>query len=211
MAEITLSRQPDDEMRHTRCRWRRPTLKQTLNDREAAASLALRSTGRTLPGRGLYIISILPLGRRIGYHRSRAPKTARGSALPTLARADIRDFSSQRRRARGCAGRTTRARPHRRFLQQLRRRRREFLVAALREVRAFERARLWHSRAPRRCSGMLSVRDRELLRSLACIVLTVADCRSSTRESEITEQDLRTLMILPQVHLRKPCYDFYFL
>ena len=42
--------------------------------------------------------------------------------------------------------------------------------------------------------------------------------RASRRETSASEQEgpppllaSKPLMILPQVHLRKPCYDFYFL
>ena len=45
-----------------------------------------------------------------------------------------------------------------------------------------------------------------------CMCANIKEIRSKQHELENVFQDERkTVMILPQVHLRKPCYDFYFL
>ena len=54
--------------------------------------------------------------------------------------------------------------------------------------------------APCRLGGQVGQRDKRSFRSVYRRRL----CRGTTRQ-------LDTIMILPQVHLRKPCYDFYFL
>ena len=36
-------------------------------------------------------------------------------------------------------------------------------------------------------------------------------CQPKVCSKLISQRDSQPLMILPQVHLRKPCYDFYFL
>lgn len=52
------------------------------------------------------------------------------------------------------------------------------------------------------CAALARARGRARL----SLTLTVR-----VKELALRQQRQRTLMILPQVHLRKPCYDFYFL
>lgn len=65
-------------------------------------------------------------------------------------------------------------------------------------------SRIYQPSIPRRCTRTVSISlcpfSRRLLRSSPHQVEHAAQSRTSG-----------TLMILPQVHLRKPCYDFYFL